>query len=435
MRVRLIILLLLLAGPVWLIGVNRCGIAHAENYHEAGPILKACAAAGYAEAQAHLGFLYLTASSMSSRGGFNLDPVETAEEERRIGFELLYKAAAKGAGGIAHNEIGLAYLEGTFGFEKDYDKARDWLERGIAEGDETSAYNLAKIYVNGWGVEADLERAVSYLGLAKKRGFCPARRILSSWRESDDKSLETLKSFLAKPYFSECRKDTWREMLNDAVERRYYRVKQYIRLQLERISLSLKGDREINEAATPSEAVCKVYVDLFRHLREESGKIFLRPITINIRTDSIANPSGETAPWTFRVGTGEMETIEFFEGETYEREIFEEVNVDTSDYFDDVKEDVKYAVINCFDRDNDDIEFWSGSTELLADQLSWSDAPDAFVSVWTVSPVGISDAGDYAVLYTTYYCGPLCASGDYYLLKKNGEGDWEFFGFQNLWVS
>jgi hypothetical protein len=436
MRVRLIILLLLLAGPVWLIGVNRCGIAHVERHFEASPMLKRCAALGYARAQAFLGLMYLVDSDKGGTGEkYKLEPAKSAEDARRRGLELMYKAAEKGGGGVAQNEIGLAYLEGSMGFEKDYDNAREWFERGVEAGDYMSAFNLARIYANGWGVEPDLEMAVSYLELSEKRGYCPATKILSSWRDFENKRLESLKSFLTKTYFSECRKDSWREVLSDAFDRRYYRVKQYVRLQLERISLQFKGDREIRKAASPLEAACTVYVDLFRHLREDSGKIFLRPLTVTYRPIIILDSSDEAAPSTFRMPTDETETVEYPEGETYERQVFKEVYVDTSDFFDDVKDDTKYAVINCFDRENDDIAFWSGSIELLDYELSRSDAPDAFVSVWAVSPVGISDAGDYAVLYVTYDCGPLCAAGSYYLLKKDAEGNWEFFGFQDLWVT
>ena len=62
------------------------------------------------------------------------------------------------------------YAENGFVAEKDYEKAVQYYEEGINEGDKYSAANLAKMYCDGVGVEVDYEKALEYYMLALVRG-------------------------------------------------------------------------------------------------------------------------------------------------------------------------------------------------------------------------------------------------------------------------
>ena len=60
---------------------------------------------------------------------------------------------------LSYGNLGYLYTEGKEGVPKDYDKARDLLERGRDAGDAMSINNLAWLYENGWGVEQDYVKA------------------------------------------------------------------------------------------------------------------------------------------------------------------------------------------------------------------------------------------------------------------------------------
>ena len=53
---------------------------------------------------------------------------------------------------------------------------------------------------------------------------------------------------------------------------------------------------------------------------------------------------------------------------------------------------------------------------------------------YTLSRVGFSKDGTQALLFTYFYCGGLCASGDYYLLSKDN-GKWKVKKTFTAWVS
>jgi hypothetical protein len=52
-----------------------------------------------------------------------------------------------------------------------------------------------------------------------------------------------------------------------------------------------------------------------------------------------------------------------------------------------------------------------------------------------VSPVGLNAAGDEAVVYVVYYCGPLCATARVIRLARDQDGLWSVTDAPVVWVS
>lgn len=74
--------------------------------------------------------------------------------------------------------VGSAYLNGTSGVEKDYEKARYWLEISASKKNVRAMYSLGYMYLYGEGVEKDYKMAYDYFDDAKNLGFAPAYYIL-----------------------------------------------------------------------------------------------------------------------------------------------------------------------------------------------------------------------------------------------------------------
>jgi hypothetical protein len=82
----------------------------------------------------------------------------------------LFAEAGSGAGALvaAQSELGKMYLQDNK--ERDYAKARQWLEQAAAGNDPEAQYNLALIYSNGYGVKADKRKALALYQRAAKQG-------------------------------------------------------------------------------------------------------------------------------------------------------------------------------------------------------------------------------------------------------------------------
>ncbi len=428
----------LIAG-IWIGGVNRCGVAQVEREFEASRMLKFCAAVGYPQAEAYLGLLYL-AESEDNKGTtyYQLDPIEPPETTRERGLTLLYAASEKGGGGIAQNEIGLAYLDGRFGFQQDYHMAREWFEKALAAGEKLAAYNLARVYANGLGVDVNLDKTIFYLADAAKRRYCPASEALTAIKDVGSvEKLEMLRNLLAtRSYPKNCPYPSSAQKLARKFKAAFSYAREYIVLNLEQLKLGILANREIKEALFPSPEACEVYRDFVEIIRGD-GKIYVRPITATLSASLI----GETAdaPKLFYRDSGNTEMVEFVAGEPQEMPMMEEIEFDTSGFFDEVYNDAVYAIPDCFKEPDEWLEFWAGSLKLLNHKKTKAkeNASEArvFLTIWSLSPVGLSQDGQYAILYAQYYCGPLCAAGDYYLLKRNAERVWEIYGVRPIWVS
>ena len=58
----------------------------------------------------------------------------------------------------SQNDIGICYLNG-YGVEKDLQKAVKWLTKSVKQGFASAQYNLARCYMDGEGVEQDMKKA------------------------------------------------------------------------------------------------------------------------------------------------------------------------------------------------------------------------------------------------------------------------------------
>lgn len=70
---------------------------------------------------------------------------------------------------LAECQIGYFYLEG-FGVQKDLEKAFYWTGRAANHGDRDGQYNLGLFYEDGIGVERDLKKAKIWYKAAAQQG-------------------------------------------------------------------------------------------------------------------------------------------------------------------------------------------------------------------------------------------------------------------------
>jgi len=85
-------------------------------------------------------------------------------QKAKIWYE---KAANQGDLSSMHN-LGVLYLN-----EKKYNKAEKWLLKAAQDGKgyTPSIYNLGLIYLYGWGVKPDYQKALNYMQQAKSLGY------------------------------------------------------------------------------------------------------------------------------------------------------------------------------------------------------------------------------------------------------------------------
>ncbi|MGC9659562.1 hypothetical protein BFR77_08900 [Acinetobacter pittii] len=76
-------------------------------------------------------------------------------------FENL-KSAAEQGDIRAQSQMGDAYLFGEYDLNVDYKQAFNWYQKAADQSDAKSQYNLAIMYLNGYGVKKDLSKSVEY---------------------------------------------------------------------------------------------------------------------------------------------------------------------------------------------------------------------------------------------------------------------------------
>jgi TPR repeat protein len=158
--------------------------ANADEEWYSTRALERCAAAGDAASQAMLGMMYWGASDSElcddkgCRKGnpekYDLSPALEHAVLEREGRRLLESAGGKGDA-RAQNELGLAFLDGLYGVQSDPVAARRWLTKATQLGDHIGAYNLARIYFVGLGVQRSPDTGEYLLRLSASRGYEPAR--------------------------------------------------------------------------------------------------------------------------------------------------------------------------------------------------------------------------------------------------------------------
>lgn len=123
-------------------------------------------------------------------------------------FNYYQKSAAMGsARGL--NSVALSYLNGQ-GIEQNIEKGKDLLIKAVKEGSPHAAYNLGTFYRDGkYGFEQDKEKAVKYLKEAAAAGNGAAANALGRLYLTEDKSSEA--SVQAEKWFLQAieEKNAW----------------------------------------------------------------------------------------------------------------------------------------------------------------------------------------------------------------------------------
>lgn len=101
-------------------------------------------------------------------------------------FELVEKADQGDAEALF--QVGKCYILGN-GVEKDYIKARKFLEKAAKKGHAKAHFFIGLLYFNGHGVEQDLDQANRWFKMADERGFSEGKQILRVLALGYDESL------------------------------------------------------------------------------------------------------------------------------------------------------------------------------------------------------------------------------------------------------
>ena len=129
------------------------------EYDKAIPYLEYAAKKGYASAQNHLGFCYLTG--------------EGVEKNTKIAVKLFHKAAKLG-NATAQGNLGVCYYNGL-GVPQDYAEAMKWYHKAVEQGDGGAQYNLGVCYVEGKCVPQDYTTAIGWWRKAADQGYAKAQ--------------------------------------------------------------------------------------------------------------------------------------------------------------------------------------------------------------------------------------------------------------------
>lgn len=90
----------------------------------------------------------------------------------------IWEPLARAGNARAQNNIGACFVDGL-GVDQDLDLARRWLELAAEGGDPVGRRNLATLYFKGQGVEQDYARAADLYRAAAEDGDAPAQDMLS----------------------------------------------------------------------------------------------------------------------------------------------------------------------------------------------------------------------------------------------------------------
>lgn len=91
------------------------------------------------------------------------------------------KAGAKAGDSAAQNDLGVYYLE-----NQEYEKAFKWFQKSSEQGLLHAYRNLGLCYLNGWGVEKDIEKAIANYTIAADKGLSESELTLGLIYQSDN---------------------------------------------------------------------------------------------------------------------------------------------------------------------------------------------------------------------------------------------------------
>lgn len=146
----------------------RRGRGFVVSMPEALPLLQQAAAANYAPAMVALGELY------EAGNGVEQD-LEMARQ--------WYKKAAEAGNARAQLNLGVHFIRIEDG--RDFAKAAEWLKLAAQQNQAEAQYFLARLLLDGHGIEADRAEAMVWLHRAGTQGHAPSQRFLRLLKEAE----------------------------------------------------------------------------------------------------------------------------------------------------------------------------------------------------------------------------------------------------------
>lgn len=172
-------------------------------------------------------------------------------------FELELSAAKRGLP-RAQARVGWGYLHGV-GVIVNREKAIYWLDKAVKNNDPAGYYSISLAYLNGWGVEADLQKAFDYAIKAKNARYDASDDLLRQIAETSGRRDFTCMSYGFKQgtiEFAQCRLkiDQAQEQAEVALQQAAAAQREYDRRQAEAraaqaLAQQAEAERRRNESA------------------------------------------------------------------------------------------------------------------------------------------------------------------------------------------
>lgn len=108
----------------------------------------------------------------------------------------LFKDAAASGNSTAMEHVAQIYLSGGSGVRQDYSAAREWAQKAADAGKGRGNTFLGQIWMNGWGVAADLDKALAHFEQASAQGDMKAGRYIGLIAQKRGDHVAAAKSFL-----------------------------------------------------------------------------------------------------------------------------------------------------------------------------------------------------------------------------------------------
>lgn len=180
---------------------------------------------------------------------------------------------------------------------------------------------------------------------------------------------------------------------------------------------------------------CAVYVAFFKNIDGEKAT-FLNPHSNRFSKIVAPGAPPRIAPVRFMADSGEVEKITLYQGaKPVERKIKKAFTAQVSNYFEPLWSGKTANIKPCFKSSDSRPRFHKGRFKALHIREKLLRRDDlGIVTVWRVSPIGVSGNGARALLYAEYYCGGICGGGSYFLLE-NKSGAWIQIGEHRVWFS
>lgn len=111
--------------------------------------------------------------------GYKKEQINTSEGDLEI-FQY-YRRAAKKGHPAAMNRVALHYIEGMNGVRQNSQKAINWFNKAIENGNAEAAFNLGYLYETGKDVKQDQTKAIKYYTIAAERELAVAQHRLGNY--------------------------------------------------------------------------------------------------------------------------------------------------------------------------------------------------------------------------------------------------------------